>query len=72
MKELTYCKDCKNFIPVNTTQYICEEFGGYVDKDDFCSRGEKCEGETSVWYTLTKQGLAWLGRQLKITIWEEE
>lgn len=45
MKELTYCKDCKNFIPVNTTQYICEEFGGYVDKDDFCSRGEKCEGK---------------------------
>lgn len=45
MKELTYCKDCKNFIPVNTTQYICEEFGGYVDKDDFCSRGEKCENK---------------------------
>lgn len=45
MKELTYCKDCKNFTPVNTTQYICEEFGGYVDKDDFCSRGEKCEGK---------------------------
>ena len=45
MKELTYCKDCKNFTPVNTTQYICDEFGGYVDKDDFCSRGEKCEGK---------------------------
>lgn len=45
MKEVILCKDCKNFIPVNTTQYICEEFGGYVDEDDFCSRGEKCEGE---------------------------
>ena len=45
VKELTYCKDCKNFTPVNTTQYICDEFGGYVDKDDFCSRGEKCEGK---------------------------
>lgn len=45
MKEVILCKDCKNFIPVNTTQYICDEFGGYVDKDDFCSRGEKCEGK---------------------------
>lgn len=45
MKELTYCKDCKNFTPINSTQYICDEFGGYVDENDFCSRGEKCEGE---------------------------
>ena len=45
MKELTYCKDCKNFIPVNNTQHICDEFGGYVEKDDFCSRGEKCENK---------------------------
>ena len=45
MKEVILCKDCKNFIPVNTTQYICDEFGGYVDKDDFCSRGKKCEGK---------------------------
>lgn len=45
MKELTYCKDCKNFILINTTQSICDEFGGYVDENDFCSRGEKCEGK---------------------------
>lgn len=45
MKELTYCKDCKHFTPINSTQYFCDEFGGYVDEDDFCSRGEKCEGE---------------------------
>ncbi len=45
MKEVILCKDCKNFILINTTQYICDEFGGYVDKDDFCSRGEKCEGK---------------------------
>ena len=43
MKELTYCKDCKHFTPINSTQYICDEFGGYVDENDFCSRGEKCE-----------------------------
>lgn len=45
MKEVILCKDCKNFIPVNNTQSICDEFGGYVNKDDFCSRGKKCEGK---------------------------
>lgn len=43
MKEVIFCERCKNFTLINTTQYICEEFGGYVDEDDFCSRGEKCE-----------------------------
>lgn len=33
---------------------------------------ERWQSEISVWYSLTKRGLAWLGRQLKITIWEEE
>ena len=28
------------------------------------------QGAVLVWYSLTKQGLAWVGRQLKITIWE--
>lgn len=45
MKEIVLCKDCKNLIPIDTTRCICDEFGGYVDEDDFCSRGEKCEGE---------------------------
>lgn len=45
MKEVIFCERCKNFIPVNNTQSICDEFGGYVNKDDFCSRGEKCEGK---------------------------
>lgn len=31
---------------------------------------ERRQGAMFVWYSLTKQGLAWLGRQLKITIWE--
>lgn len=31
---------------------------------------DKQEGVTYVWYKLTEKGLAWLGRQLKITIWE--
>lgn len=45
MKEVIFCERCKNFIPVNNTQSICDEFGGYVDEDDFCSRGEKCENK---------------------------
>lgn len=45
MKEVIFCESCKNFIPVNSTQYFCDEFGGYVNKDDFCSRGEKCENK---------------------------
>lgn len=30
------------------------------------------EGEQSVWYSLTKDGMEWLGRQLKITIKEND
>lgn len=30
----------------------------------------RTEGAAYVWYKLTEKGLAWLGRQLKITIWE--
>ena len=30
----------------------------------------RTEGAAYVWYKLTGEGLAWLGRQLKITIWE--
>ena len=45
MKEVIFCERCKNFIPVNNTQSICDEFGGYVDEDDFCSRGERCESK---------------------------
>ena len=35
MKEIVLCKDCKNLIPIDTTRCICDEFGGYVDEDDF-------------------------------------
>lgn len=31
---------------------------------------EKTKGERSLWYRLTKSGMEWLGRQLKITIKE--
>lgn len=45
MKEVVFCESCKNFTPTNSAQYFCDKFGGYVDKDDFCSRGKKCEGK---------------------------
>ena len=45
VKEVVFCESCKNFTPTNGAQYFCDEFGGYVDDDDFCSRGEKCEGK---------------------------
>ena len=32
----------------------------------------RTESELSVWYKLTNNGLAWLGRQLEITIWEDK
>ena len=44
-KDVKHCKNCKNFMHINSTQHICDEFGGYVDEDDFCSRGEKHEGK---------------------------
>lgn len=33
---------------------------------------QKRVGQITIWYKLTNAGLAWLGRQLKITIWEVE
>lgn len=38
-----------------------------MDKLPFCIITRK-EGEQSIWYSLTKDGMEWLGRQLKITI----
>lgn len=45
VKEVVFCESCKHFTPINSTQYFCDEFGGYVDENDFCSRGEKCENK---------------------------
>lgn len=46
MKEVIFCEDCK----YRGWSYViemmhCEKFDGFVSKDDFCSRGEKCEGK---------------------------
>lgn len=37
--EVVRCKDCKFFCRCN--RCYCEEFGGIVTEDDFCSRGER-------------------------------
>lgn len=41
MKEIVMCKFCKNykFMSCNNTHF-CDEYGGYVTEEDFCSRGE--------------------------------
>lgn len=41
MKEIVMCKFCKNyeFMSCNNTHF-CDEYGGYVTEEDFCSRGK--------------------------------
>ena len=46
MKEVIFCKGCKYrgwFYGVEIA--FCKQFGGFVDENDFCSRGKKCEGK---------------------------
>lgn len=46
MKEVIFCEDCKYrgcFYGIEIA--FCERFGGCVGENDFCSRGEKCEGK---------------------------
>lgn len=46
MKEVIFCEDCKYRGWLYGIEIaFCTRDGGYVDKDDFCSRGEKCEGK---------------------------
>lgn len=46
MKEVILCKDCKYRGWLYGIEIaFCTRDGGYVNKDDFCSRGEKCEGK---------------------------
>lgn len=37
--EVLRCKDCKFFCREN--RFYCEEFGGIVTEEDFCSRGKR-------------------------------
>jgi len=41
VQEVLYCKNCKNYCKYSFDTAICEEYGGYIKPNDFCSRGEK-------------------------------
>lgn len=46
MKEVIFCEDCKYRGWLYGIEIaFCTRDGGYVDENDFCSRGEKCEGK---------------------------
>lgn len=40
---ITYCKECKKYeLMTSNNRFFCDEFGGYVTENDFCSRGTPC------------------------------
>lgn len=40
--EVVNCKDCKHYEHFTVhNKYFCNEYGGYVVENDFCSRAEK-------------------------------
>ena len=45
VQEVVYCKDCKNYYESTTYGAICEEFGGQIKENDFCSRCPKMDKE---------------------------
>ena len=45
VQEVIYCKNCKNYYKFENGDVVCEEFGGYIKDNDFCSRGERKDGK---------------------------
>lgn len=45
VQEVIYCKNCKNYCKFANGDVVCEEFGGYIKDNDFCSRGERKDGK---------------------------
>lgn len=45
VQEVIYCKNCKNYCKFKNGDVVCEEFGGYIKDNDFCSRGERKDGK---------------------------
>lgn len=39
------CKDCKWFIYDDDVDYVCAQIGKYMGFNDFCSYGERKDGE---------------------------
>ena len=43
--EVVRCKNCKNYeLMKSNNKHFCEEFGGFVAEEDFCSRAQKMDG----------------------------
>ena len=41
MKKIVMCKNCKNYeLMTCNNAHFCDEYGGYVTEEDFCSRGK--------------------------------
>lgn len=44
--EVVRCKNCKNYeLMKSNGKHFCNEFGGFVTEEDFCSRGERKESD---------------------------
>ena len=40
--EVTRCKECRHYQSFKANnEHFCNEYGGFVDENDFCSRAEK-------------------------------
>ena len=47
MKEIIMCKFCKNYeLMTCNNAHFCDEYGGYVTEEDFCSRGSLATNKT--------------------------
>ena len=44
VSEVIRCKNCKKYeLMKSNGKHFCNEFGGFVTEEDFCSRGERKE-----------------------------
>ena len=44
--EVVRCKDCQNYELMKSGNYhFCNEFGGRVTEEDFCSRAQRMDGD---------------------------
>lgn len=48
MKEIVMCNNCKNYeLMTCNNAHFCDEYGGYVTEEDFCSRGKPITNTTA-------------------------
>lgn len=49
MKEIVMCTNCKNYeLMTCNNAHFCDEYGGYVTEEDFCSRGSLATNKTDL------------------------